>query len=206
MDNGLCVTGSRLFCSAFPALLGGCGTLVNSASYILMPCSNLCVLAVKRRRTFVFIGSLIALHLLLSPVCNTAKFTAWKQSCLFFLFLCLFTVRELRQRNNAWGCFISPQPRLLALCSLFHLVSLISRLFHSILPHLTPFFLLRFSETNLSYLPTPFFSCFIPTPLILLTSCPFFSSFLVSCHSLSFTLSSSLFFMFFSILPILAGG
>lgn len=60
-------------------------------------------------------------------------------------FVVFFTVRELRQRNIAWGCFISPQLWLLALCTPLHLVFLIIRLFAPSL---------RISETNSLSSPT----------------------------------------------------
>lgn len=76
---------------------------------------------VKGQVTFVFL--LILQHTALStkPCLQYGKVYCIKAK----FFLCLFTVRELRRRNIAWGCFISPQPRLHALCTLLHLVFLI---------------------------------------------------------------------------------
>lgn len=73
---------------------------------------------------------------------------------------CLFTVRELRLRNIAWGCFISPQPCLRSLCSLLPSLSLFlnHESFHpislfSLLLWLFDFSLTFFSPYN--FLPSP---------------------------------------------------
>lgn len=106
--------------------------------------------------------------------------------------MCLFTVRELRRWNIACGCFISPQPRLHALCTssscfLNHLS------FPSVLSYLSSLLQLCLSGSNLSFLSLVFL--FIPPPLILLTSHPLPTCCLWESLPLSFTILISLFFL-----------